>query len=64
MEKNTIEVGDFVRVDFNASQCTLTSRALVLNTPMCQGESWILRDVDNDNKLIYLSEPCTITKLQ
>jgi len=61
--ENGIEVGDIIRVDFNGSQYTLTSKAEVIYCPGYQGDSWILKDLNDNNRIIYLSEPCTISKL-
>lgn len=61
--EDTIQIGDLVRVDFNASQCTLTSKAEVLSCPCSEGDHFILKDLDNENKIIYLNERCTITRL-
>jgi len=62
-EEDTIHIGDLVRVDFNASKIILTSKAEVLYYPCSPHDTWILKDLDNDNKIIYLNERCTITRL-
>lgn len=62
MSENRIEVGDMVHVDFNCAKFTLCSRAEVLNIPQATGDSWIFKG-KLDDKLYYVSEGCTITKL-
>jgi len=58
----TIQLGDFVSVNFHNAQVTLSKRAEVLSLPYNPGESWVVKDVET--KIIhYISEGCTITKL-
>ena len=57
-----IKTGDLVRVDFNNSQFTLCSKATVLAVPCATGDSWVFEDWNN-GKVHYVSEGCTITKL-
>ena len=58
-----IEKGDIVRVDFNNSQMTLTSRAKVLYTPCATGDSWRFQDTER-KRIYYVSEGCTITLIE
>lgn len=58
-----IQEGDHVHVDFNGSQYTLCSRAEVLYVPGSTGVSWIFKDT-GDGRIHYVSEGCTITKLE
>lgn len=62
-ESGGIKVGDIVRVDFNASQCTLTKRAKVLSSPCVTGGGWVFKDTEIDT-VYYVSEGCTITILE
>ncbi len=63
LRENTIEPGDLVHVNFNGSQYSLCSRALVLNRPGQTGESWVFKD-QSTQKIHYVSEGCTVTKIQ
>jgi len=63
MEKKEIVVGDIVRVNFNNLQFTFIDRGEVRNIPSAIGESWIIYDID-DGRVHYISEGCTITKLE
>ena len=58
-----IEENDLVRVNFNNAQITLCKYAKVLRIPCATGDSWIFLDLQTD-KLHYVSEGCTITKLE
>jgi hypothetical protein len=60
---NKIKEGDFVSVNFNNAQITLTSRAEVIHIPNATGDSWIFEDSKTE-KVYYVSEGCTITKLE
>jgi hypothetical protein len=62
--EDSIQRGDLVRVDFHASKYTLTSKAEVIYCPCSDGDHFILKDLDNDDKIIYLNERCTITRLK
>lgn len=57
-----IEIGDFVRVNFNNAQITLTPKARVRYKPVATGDSWIFQDVETGD-VHYVSEGCTVTKL-
>ncbi len=62
MQSTKIEIGDIVSVNFNGAQFTLCHRAKVFNIPHMTGDSWIVKDLDDD-KIHYISELCTITLL-
>lgn len=57
-----IKVSDIVSVDFNVSRITLTHKAEVLKIPCATGDSWVFKDLLNNN-IYYVSEGCTITLL-
>ena len=57
-----IKKGDFVHVDFNNAQFTLCHRAEVLSVWDPGEPVWIFRDTQT-KQLHYVSENCTITKL-
>lgn len=59
--KETIEIGDIVRVEFNNSQVTLCKAATVVSKPGQPGDWWIFHD-DKTGFLHYISEGCTISK--
>jgi hypothetical protein len=61
-EAARIKVGDLVCVNFNNAQYTLCSKANVLAVPCATGDSWVFEDCKN-GKVHYVSEGCTITKL-
>ena len=63
MTNNRIEVGDVVSVNFHNIQFTLCFRAKVEYVPCSMCDGWIFRDV-NTNEIHYVSEGCTITKIQ
>ena len=60
-ERERIDVGDEVRVNFNTAQVTLCRRACVEYVPGASGDSWVFTDLDTD-EVHYVSEGCTITK--
>jgi len=63
MSKNwQIKIGDLVHVDFNNAQITLVKKGIVLCVPLSSGDSWVFEDTSN-GKIHYVSEGCTITKL-
>ncbi len=59
---NHIKPGDYVRVNFNNAQFTLTAHAKVEYTPVATGDSWIFEDTLT-KEIHYVSEGCTVTKL-
>lgn len=59
---NFIKVGDCVSVNFNNSMFTLCSCAVVEHVPIDTGDSWIFTD-NNTNEIHYVSEGCTISKI-
>jgi len=59
MSDHQITCGDIVQVDFNNSQQTLFTEAVVVCAPNAVGDSWVFKSRD---KVFYVSEPCTITK--
>lgn len=59
-----IEVGDIVHVDINAAQVTIFSRAEVLGMPQGPGDSWRFRDMQNPERVVYVSEGCTVTLVE
>lgn len=63
MAKDQIKVGDIVSVNFNNVEFTLCRRAEVLNIPTTTGDSWVFKEVHND-QIHYVSEGCTITLLE
>ena len=56
-----IEVGDWVIVNFNNAQFTLSGKTQVKWIPAATGDSWIFED--EVGEVHYVSEGCTITKL-
>lgn len=62
MDDYKLKIGDFVHVDFNNAQTTLSHKAELLCIPCATGDSWIFRDVAT-NQIHYVSEGCTVTKL-
>ena len=60
---DNIKVGDIVMVNFNSIQMTLCNSAKVLHIPCATGDSWRFRDVKTNN-LYYVSEGCTIVKIE
>lgn len=56
-----ITKGDIVRVTFYNANITLARKAEVLHVPQKAGESWIIKDTE-DNNIHYINEGCTITK--
>lgn len=63
MKNNRLEIGDIVNVNINNAQITVLSKAEILHIPCATGDSWIFKNVDDDNSSIYISEGCTITYL-
>lgn len=61
--EHKIEEGDKVHVDINTAQITLLSEAVVLGIPRGPGDSWKFKDFNSD-KVIYVSEGCTVTLLE
>jgi hypothetical protein len=61
--KDLIKVGDCVAVNFNNAQITLSHCAVVEHIPVATGDSWVFRD-DNTGQLHYVSEGCTISKIE
>lgn len=59
---NSINKGDIVSVGFNNAQYTLCHKAKVLYIPCATGDSWVFENTV-DGTLYYVSEGCTITKL-
>jgi hypothetical protein len=57
-----IKAGDKVSVEFNNSMVTLCKAAEVVYVPVSEGDSWIFKDCLN-NKTHYVSEGCTVTRL-
>ena len=57
-----IEVGDLVSVNFNNSQYTLSSEAIVLRIPKGDGDSWGF-ECRITGDVYYVSEGCTIRLL-
>lgn len=57
-----IEVGDFVHININNAQTTITKRAKVLYTPCATGDSWHFENTE-DGAIIYISEGFTMTLL-
>lgn len=57
-----IKIGDIVGVNFNNVQYTLCSRAIVKYVPLSPGDYWIFEE-ETTGQIYYVSEPCTITKL-
>jgi len=60
--KDLIKVGDEVRVTFNNSQYTLCRKGVIEYIPCATGDSWVIRD--EYGNIHYISEGCTITKIQ
>ena len=60
--KTEIQIGDFVVVNFNNAQHTLSSKAEVLYMPCQAGDHWHFRDAET-GQLHYVSEGCTLTLL-
>lgn len=60
---NKIEIGDIVHVDFHCAHFTLCHEAEVLYIPCTTGDSWIFKNLQN-NQIHYVSEGCTITLLR
>lgn len=60
--KNFIQKGDLVAVNFNNSQYTLCSKATVLYVPICQGDCWIFQD--GKDQIHYVSEGCTVSTIE
>ena len=56
-----ITAGDTVSVDFNHARFSL-GLVEVVYVPVATGDSWIFKDHIN-NKTHYVSEGCTITRL-
>lgn len=57
----TIEIGDYVTVNFHQPGITLGTQLKVLWKPMSAGDSWKFQD--ERNRLIHeVSEGCTVTK--
>jgi hypothetical protein len=61
MSNSKINIGDTVSVNFNNAQTTLCKNAKVICIPCAPGDSWVFEDQDNE-KIHYVSEGCTITK--
>ena len=59
--KDKINVGDTVHVDFNGAQTTLCHSAIVLCAPDGNGDFWVFKN-NQTNEIHYVSEGCTITK--
>ena len=59
--KELIVIGDWVRVTFNNSQFTLSTKTQVKWMPAATGDSWVFED--EAGAVHYVSEGCTITKL-
>ena len=57
-----IKVGDLVSVNFNNAQYTLCSCGRVESKPAGTGDSWVI--YDEDGRTHYISEGCTITKIE
>lgn len=60
--KDFIKVGDCVAVNFNSSMITLCATAVVEYIPVATGDSWVFKD-DNTGQIHYVSEGCTISKI-
>lgn len=60
---NKLEDGDIVNVDFNNSQHTLCSKAILLYRPSQGNDSWIFKDTKT-KKLYYVSEGCTVSLIE
>lgn len=63
LNKDKIEVGDEVRVDFNGAQLTLCHRAIVKGLRYNDIDPWIFKDCDSGT-IHYVSENCTVTLLK
>lgn len=63
MNRDKIEKGDIVCVNFNGAQYTLASEAEVLCVPCSTGDSWVFRDI-NSEVIHYVSEGCTLTLIE
>ena len=61
-KSEVIEEGDIVSVAFNNAQITLCKSAIVRHKPVSTGDSWVFVDTEN-NTVHYVSEGCTVTKL-
>lgn len=62
MSTRYIKEKDTVSVNINCALMTLSPRALVLHIPRGTGDFWIFSCL-NTGELIYVSEGCTVTKL-
>ena len=60
-DKEKINIGDTVHVDFNGAQMTLCHSAILLAMPCATGDSWIFKN-NQTNEIHYVSEGCTITR--
>ncbi len=56
-----ISIGDYVSVNFHASQDTLGARLRVVYVPCSTGDVWCFKN-DVTGEVHYVSEPCTVTK--
>ena len=61
MSPNHIDIGDIVSLHIHGSQVTICREGEVLHIPQATGDSWIVKDIFN-NELHYVSEGCTITR--
>ena len=57
MDKDRIEIGDFVHVTVNSQE--ICTNARLIHIPRATGDSWVLK---GQGHLYYISEGCTITK--
>lgn len=60
-----IKIGDIVNCYSHQGQCTICRKAVVLAISGGPGDSWVFKETHSDGNYIhYVSEPCTITKVQ
>lgn len=62
MNKDRISIGDFVSINFNNAQLTLSKKARVEYVPLEARDCWIVKD-EETGQIHYISESCTITKI-
>ena len=62
-QKNEIEIGDTVCVNFHVARYTLCNKAEVLYVPQSSGDAWHFRDIET-KELHEVSEGCTITLIK
>lgn len=61
INRNSIELGDVVTVNFHGAGLTLCVNGVVGRKPVATGDSWVIKDL-RLGCLHYISEGCTITK--